>query len=166
MPGIGLVLPPAIGMAILRYRLNATDKIISRTLSYVLVTGVVASVHLGCVALLTKVLPLHGSLAIAAAVLAPTALFNVLRLRVQAMVDRRFDRARHDAGRVVARFSNQLREQVDLDVLGADLPGVVDQVLAPAHLTLWLSGTVSSSAVPGELSIRGAEVEHLLGCDV
>ena len=164
--GIGLALPLAIGMAILRYRLYAIDKIISRTVSYVLVTGLVAGVYLGCVALLTKVLPLHGSVAIAAAVLAAAALFNLLRRRVQASVDRRFDRARYDAERVVARFSDQLREQVDLDVLGADLLGVVNQVLAPAHLTLWLGGTVSSSAVPGESSTRRAEVEHLLSRNV
>ena len=164
--GIGLALPLAIGMAILRYRLYAIDKIISRTVSYVLVTGLVAGVYLGCVALLTKVLPLHGSVAIAAAVLAAAALFNLLRRRVQAAVDRRFDRARYDAERVVARFSDQLREQVDLDVLGADLLGVVNQVLAPAHLTLWLGGTVSSSAVPGESSTRRAEVEHLLSRNV
>ena len=164
--GIGLALPLAIGMAILRYRLYAIDKIISRTVSYVLVTGLVAGVYLGCVALLTKVLPLHGSVAIAAAVLAAAALFNLLRRRVQAAVDRRFDRARYDAERVVARFSDQLREQVDLDVLGADLLSVVNQVLAPAHLTLWLGGTVSSSAVPGESSTRRAEVEHLLSRNV
>jgi hypothetical protein len=163
--GIGLALPLAIGMAILRYRLYAIDKIISRTVSYALVTGLVAGVYLGCVALLTKVLPLHGSMATAAAVLAAAALFNPLRRRVQAVVDRRFDRARYDAERVAARFSDQLREQVDLDVLGADLLGTVNQVLAPAHLTLWLSDTVGSSAVPGESSTRRAEVEHLLGRD-
>jgi hypothetical protein len=164
--GIGLALPLAIGMAILRYRLYAIDKIISRTVSYALLTGLVAGVYLGCVALLTKVLPLHGSVAIAAAVLAAAALFNPLRRRVQAVVDRRFNRARYDAERVVARFSGQLREQVDLDVLGAGLLGMVNQVLAPAHLTLWLSETVSSPGVPGESSTRPAEVEHLLGRDL
>jgi hypothetical protein len=104
--GIGLALPLAIGMAILRYRLYAIDKIISRTVSYALVTGLVAGVYLGCVALLTKVLPLHGSVAIAAAVLAAAALFNPLRRRVQAMVDRRFDRGpvrRRTRGRAVLR---------------------------------------------------------------
>ena len=67
---------------------------------------------------------------------------------------------------MVARFSGQLREQVDLDVLGTDLLGMVNQVLAPAHLTLWLSETVSSPAMPGESSTRPAEVEHLLGRDL
>ena len=129
--GLGLALPLTVGIAILKYRLYAIDKIISRTVSYALVTGLVAGVYLGCVALLTKILPFRGSVGIAAAVLAAAAVFNPLRRRVQAMVDRRFDRARYDAERVVAQFSVQLREQVDHDLLG-----VVNHVLAPAHVTL------------------------------
>jgi multidrug transporter EmrE-like cation transporter len=147
--GIGMALPVAIGTAILKYRLYAIDRIISRTVSYALVTGAVAGVYLGCVALLTRVLPFRGSVGIAVAVLATAALFNPLRRRVQAAVDQRFDRARYDAERVVAQFSVQLREEVDLDVLGADLLGVVHHVLAPTHLALWLSGTVGSSTAPG-----------------
>jgi LPXTG-motif cell wall-anchored protein len=139
--GFGLALPVAIGIAILKYRLYAIDRIISRTVSYAVVTGMVAGVYLGCIALLTKVLPVRGSVGIAVAVLAAAALFNPLRRRVQAMVDQRFDRARYNAERVVAQFSVQVRTEVDLDVLGADLLGVVDHVLAPAHLGLWLSGT-------------------------
>jgi len=136
--GIGLALPVAIGIAVLKYRLYAIDKIISRTVSYTLVTGLVAGVYLGCVALLTRVLPVRGSVGVAVSVLAAAALFNPLRWRVQAAVDRRFDRARYDAERVVGQFSVQLRDQVDIDVLGEGLLGVVDQVLAPAHLSLWL----------------------------
>jgi len=148
--GIGLALPLAIGTAVLKYRLYAIDKIVSRTVSYSLVSGVVVGVYLGCVALLTRVLPFRGSVGIAIAVLAAAALFNPLRRRVQAAVDRRFDRARYDAERVVMRFSGQLREQVDLDVLGADLIGVVNQVLAPAHLALWLSDTVPPGPPAGK----------------
>jgi hypothetical protein len=136
--GIGLALPVAIGIAVLKYRLYAIDKIISRTVSYTLVTGLVVGVYLGCVAVLTRVLPVRGSVGVAVSVLAAAALFNPLRWRVQAVVDRRFDRARYDAERVVGQFSVQLRDQVDLDVLGEGLLGVVDQVLAPAHLSLWL----------------------------
>jgi hypothetical protein len=136
--GIGLALPVAIGIAVLKYRLYAIDKIISRTVSYALVTGLVVGVYLGCVALLTRVLPVRGGVGVAVSVLAAAALFNPLRWRVQTMVDRRFDRARYDAERVVGQFSVQLRDQVDLDVLGEGLLGVVDQVLAPAHLSLWL----------------------------
>ena len=147
--GIGLALPVAIGIAILKYRLYAIDRIISRTVSYVLVTGVVAGVYLGCIAVLTRLLPVRGSLGIAIAVLAAVAVFNPLRRRVQAVVDQRFDRARYNAERVVAKFSVQLREEVDLDVLGADLLGVVHHVLAPTHLGLWLSGVVSPSTAPG-----------------
>ena len=143
--GLGLTLPIAVGIAILKYRLYAIDKIISRTVSYALVTGLVAAVYLGCVGLLTRILPFRGSVGIAVAVLAAAAVFNPLRQRVQAVVDRRFDRARYDAERVVTQFSVQLREQVDLDVLGNDLLGVVNRVLAPAHLTLWLSEGVPPS---------------------
>lgn len=138
--GPGLALPVSIGVAVLKYRLYAVDRIISRTVSYALVTGVVVGVYLGCVALLTRVLPFRGSVGVAGAVLAAAALFSPLRRRVQALVDRRFDRARYDAERVVVQFAGQLREQVDLDVMGADLLGVVHQVLAPEHVTLWLSG--------------------------
>jgi hypothetical protein len=136
--GIGLAVPAAIGIAVLKYRLYAIDRIISRTVSYALVTALVVGVYLGCVALLTKVLPVRGSAGIAVSVLAAAALFNPLRRRVQGAVDRRFNRARYDAERVVTQFSVQLRDQVDLDVLGDGLLGVVDEVLAPAHLSLWL----------------------------
>jgi hypothetical protein len=136
--GIGLALPVAIGVAVLKYRLYAIDRIISRTVSYALVTGLVVGVYLGCVALLAKIRPVHGSIGVAALVLVAAALFNPLRRRVQAAVDRRFDRARYDAERVVTGFSERLREQVNLDVLGADLIGVVQHVLAPEHVSLWL----------------------------
>jgi hypothetical protein len=144
--GLGLALPLAIGVAVLKYRLYAIDKIISRTVSYALVTGLVVGVYVGCVVLLSHVLPVRGSVGVAVAVLVAAALFNPLRRRVQAVVDRRFDRARYDAERVVAQFSVQLREQVDLDVLGADLLEVVHHVLAPEHLALWLNDTVSPAA--------------------
>jgi hypothetical protein len=136
--GIGLAMPVAIGIAILKYRLYAIDKIISRTVSYALVTGLVVGVYLGCVALFARVLPDRGSVGVAISVLAAAGLFSPLRRRVQSLVDRRFDRARYNAERVVTQFSVQLRDQVDIDVLGEGLLGVVDQVLAPAHLSLWL----------------------------
>jgi steroid 5-alpha reductase family enzyme len=136
--GIGLALPVAIGTAVLKYRLYAIDRIISRTVSYALVTGLVAGVYLGCIALLSQVRPVRGSIGVAVSVLVAAALFNPLRRRVQGAVDRRFDRARYDAERVVAGFSERLREQVNLDVLGADLTGVVQHVLAPEHVSLWL----------------------------
>ena len=82
--GIGLALPAALGVAVLKYRLYAIDRIISRTVSYVLVTGLVVGVYLGCVAVLTRVLPVRGSIGVAVSVLVAAALFNPLRLRVQA----------------------------------------------------------------------------------
>ena len=82
--GLGFALPTAIGMAVLKYRLYAIDRIISRTVSYVLVTGLVVGVYLGCVALLTRVLPVRGSVGVAVSVLAAAALFAPLRRRVQA----------------------------------------------------------------------------------
>jgi hypothetical protein len=158
--GVGLALPVAIGVAVLKYRLYAIDKIISRSVSYAVVTGLVVGVYLGCVALLTKVSPFHGSVAVAAAVLVAAALFNPLRRRVQGVVDRRFDRARYDAERVVAQFSVQLREQVDLDVLGGDLLGVVHRVLAPEHLALWLNDPVERA--PGGVPDGAARPDQVL----
>jgi hypothetical protein len=136
--GFGLAMPVAIGVAVLKYRLYSIDRIISRTVSYVLVTGLVVGVYLGCIALLSQVRPVRGSVGVAASVLVAAALFNPLRRRVQAVVDRRFDRAGYDAAQVVTGFSERLREQVNLDVLGADLTGVVQHVLAPEHVSLWL----------------------------
>jgi hypothetical protein len=102
------------------------------------VTGLVVGVYLGCIVLLSQVRPVRGNVGVAVSVLVAAALFNPLRRRVQAAVDRRFDRARYDAERVVTGFSERLREQVDLDVLGADLLGMVQHVLAPEHVSLWL----------------------------
>jgi len=153
--GIGLALPLAIGVAVLKYRLYAIDRIISRSVSYAVVTGLVVGVYLGCVAVLTDVLPFRGSVGVAVAVLAAAAAFNPLRRRVQAVVDRRFDRAGYDAEQVVARFAVQLREQVDLEVLGADLLGVVNHVLAPEHLALWLN-----EATPAARRAESASAAH------
>jgi hypothetical protein len=144
-------LPVGIGIGILKYRLYDIDRIISRTLAYAIVTGLLIGVYTGLVLLATQVLQVKSPVAVAGSTLAAAALFSPLRHRIQHVVDRRFDRARYDAERVVAQFSVQLREQVDLDVLGAGLLGVVYQVLAPAHLTLWLNDTVSSSTAPERL---------------
>ena len=90
-------LPLGIGVGILRYRLYDIDRIISRTLAYALVTGLLVGVYAGLVLLATRVLPLSGPVAVAGATLAAAALFNPLRRRVQQIVDRRFNRARYDA---------------------------------------------------------------------
>ena len=106
-------LPVGIGVGILRYRLYDIDRIISRTLAYALVTGVLAGVYAGLVLLATKVLSVHTPVAVAAATLAAAALFNPLRVRVQRAVDQRFNRARYDADRTVAAFAARLKDAVD-----------------------------------------------------
>ncbi len=136
--GIGLALPLAIGIAVLKYRLYAIDKIISRTVCYALVTGLVVGVYLGCVALFTKISPFRGSVGVAAAVLAAVALFSPLRRRVQVAVDRRFHRARYDADRTVAAFAARLKEAVDLEEVRADLLAIASEVLEPAHASVWV----------------------------
>jgi len=132
-------LPVGIGVGILRYRLYDIDRIISRTLAYALVTGVLAGVYAGLVLLATKVLTVHAPVAVAAATLAAAALFNPLRVRVQRVVDRRFNRARYDADRTVAAFAARLKDAVDLDSVRDDLAGVVNQALEPAHISVWVS---------------------------
>jgi hypothetical protein len=132
-------LPVSMGVAILRYRLYEIDRIISRTLSYAIVTGLLVGVYAGLVLLATGVLRFHSTVAVAAATLAAAALFSPVRRRVQRVVDRRFNRARYDADRTVAAFATRLKDAVDLDTVRDDLAGVVHQVLEPAHVSLWLS---------------------------
>jgi hypothetical protein len=132
-------LPVSIGVAILRYRLYDIDRIISRTLAYAIVTGLLVGLYAGLVLLATQVLGLHSTVAVAAATLAAAALFSPLRRRVQGRVDRRFNRGRYDAEQMVAAFAARLQDTVDLDSVRADLAGVVHQALQPAHLSMWTS---------------------------
>jgi len=136
--GLG-ALPVSIGVAILRYRLYEIDRIISRTLAYAAVTALLVGVYAGLVLLSTDVLALTSSVAVAASTLAAAALFNPLRRRVQRGVDRRFNRARYDADKTVAAFAGRLQDAVDLDSVQADLAGVVQQALEPAHVSVWIS---------------------------
>jgi len=132
-------LPVAISVAILRYRLYEIDRIISRTLAYTIVTGLLVGVYAGLVLLATQVLGVHTPVAVAAATLAAAALFNPLRRRVQRAVDRRFNRARYDADQTVAAFAARLKDATDLDSVRDDLTGVVHQALEPAHISVWVS---------------------------
>ena len=134
-----LGLPVCVGVAILRYRLYDIDRIISRTLAYAIVTGLLVGVYAGLVLLATRVLSLHGTVAVAAATLAAAALFNPLRRRVQLRVDRRFHRARYDADRMVAGFAARLKNTVDLDSVRDDLADVVHRALEPAHVSVWIN---------------------------
>ena len=97
--------------------------------------------YTGLVLLATRVLPRHGSVAVAGSTLAAAALFTPLRSRVQRMVDRRFNRARYDADETVAAFADRLKDAVDLDSVPTDLASVVHQVLEPAHVSVWISET-------------------------
>ena len=134
-------LPVSIGVAILRYRLYDIDRIISRTLAYAIVTGLLVGVYAGLVLLATQALPVSLStpVAVAGATLVAAALFNPVRWRVQRLVDRRFNRARYNAGNTVAVFAARLQDAVDLDAVQDELAGVVHQALEPAHVSLWVN---------------------------
>jgi hypothetical protein len=138
--GLGLM-PLAIGVAILRYRLYDLDRLVSRTIAYALVTGGLILVYLGINLALTTV---FSSLAsgnpaiVAASTLAVATLFTPLRRRVQRVVDRRFDRARYDARRTTAAFSERLRDQVDLPSLVADLQSTVAGTISASRVGIWL----------------------------
>jgi hypothetical protein len=137
---LGIVaLPVSIGTGILKYRLYDIDRIISRTLAYALVTGLLVGLYAGLVLLATEVLGFTSSVAVAAATLAAAALFNPVRRRVQHVVDRRFNRARYDADAAVAAFAARTSGAVALDELRADLLGVIGRALEPAHQALWLT---------------------------
>jgi hypothetical protein len=135
-----LALPVSMGVAVFRYRLLDIDRILSRTLSYAIVTGLLVGVYAGLVLLATRVLDVHGTVAVAAATLAAAALFAPVRQRVQRIVDRRFNRARYDADRTIAGFRARLNEAVDLDTIQADLTVAVAGSLEPAHVSVWLAG--------------------------
>jgi hypothetical protein len=132
-------LPVSIGVAILKYRLYDIDRIISRSLAYAIVTGLLVGVYAGLVLLSTEVFKFHSTVAVAAATLAAAALFNPVRRRVQLRVDRWFNRARYDADQMVAGFAARLKDTVDLDSVRDDLAGVVHQALEPAHMSVWIA---------------------------
>ncbi len=139
------VLPLAIGAAVLRYRLFDLDRIISRTLAYGLLSIILGLGYAGVVLGLGQLLGRDSSLVVAAATLAVAALFQPARRRVQAVVDRRFDRRRYDAARTIEAFSARLRQQVDLDMLTTELLTVVDQTMQPTMVSLWLRPPVERS---------------------
>jgi hypothetical protein len=128
----------AIATAVLKYRLYAIDQIISRTLAYAIVTGLLVGLYAGLVLLATDVLSLHSTVAVAAATLAAAALFNPVRRRVQRVVDRRFNRARYDADTTVALFAAHLKDALNLDSVQDDLASVVQRALEPAHVSVWI----------------------------
>ena len=117
-----LALPVSLGLGILKFRLYDIDRIISRTLAYAIVTGLLVGVYAGLVLLATQVLTIKSPVAVAGSTLVAAALFNPLRHRVQRAVDRRFNRARYDADQTVAAFAARLKDAVDLDSVGTTWP--------------------------------------------
>ena len=132
-------LPVSISVAVLRYRLFDIDRVISRTLAYAIVTGLLVGGYAGLVLLATEVFGSRKPVAVAVSTLVAAALFNPVRRRVQRAVDRRFNRARYDADQTVAAFAARLKDAVDLDSVRDDLTGTVHRALNPEHLSVWVS---------------------------
>jgi hypothetical protein len=143
-----LCVPVAVAVAVLRYRLWDLDRLVSRTVTYALVTGLLVLPYLLVVPAAGRLAAGTGSLGVAAATLAAAALFQPLRRRIQALVDRRFNRRRYDAARTLDRFAARLRDQVDLDALRAELLAVVDQTVQPTQASLWLRPPTATRPSP------------------
>jgi hypothetical protein len=143
------LIPIAIGVAVLKYRLYDIDRIINRTLVYGLLTALLGGVYAGTVLVLGQVFGGIGaqlpSWAVAGATLAVAALFQPARRRIQAVVDRRFNRRRYDAAKTIEAFSTRLRDQIDLDTLATELLAIVDQTTEPTRVSLWLRPSASGS---------------------
>jgi len=138
LPVLFAALPIGLGVGILKYRLYDIDRLISRTLSYAIVTGVVVGLYVGIITLVTRVLGFSSPIAVAASTLAAVAVFNPLRVRVQHIVDRRFNRARYDAEATIAGFTARLRGAVDLETVRSELLEVVNRAVEPAHASVWI----------------------------
>jgi hypothetical protein len=136
---VTLAFPVSMGVGILKYRLYDIDRIISRTLAYAVVTGLLAGMYAGLVLLATQVLTVKTPVAVAAATLATAALFSPLRRRVQHIVDRRFNRTCYDADRIIAAFAARLQDAIDLDAVQAALLGAAHQTLEPEHASVWIT---------------------------
>jgi peptidoglycan/LPS O-acetylase OafA/YrhL len=136
------LIPVAIGIAILRYRLYDIDRLIRRTLVYGLLSALLAAVYAGLVLSLEEVFGGIGgqppSWVVAGATLAVAALFQPARRRIQQIVDQRFNRRRYDTTKTIEAFSARLRHHVDLDALSTELLAVVDQTMEPTKASLWL----------------------------
>jgi hypothetical protein len=141
---VAFTLPPiAIGIAVLRYRLYEIDRLISRGLSWAVLSGLLVAVYAGAIILLQSVLgdvTQGETLAVAGSTLVAAALFQPLRRRTQATVDHRFNRARYDSERTATDFAERLRDQVDLVSLASDLDTTVRRAIAPSSVGLWLRG--------------------------
>jgi hypothetical protein len=140
--------PLAAGVAILRYRLYDIDRLINRTLVYGLLTAVLGLGYMAGSLIFILVVGVGSgppSWLVAAATLAAAAVFRPVRRRIQAVVDRRFNRRKYNAARTIEGFSGRLRDEVDLDTLSTELLAVVDQTMEPTRVSLWLRPSASGS---------------------
>jgi hypothetical protein len=133
-----VAVPVALGVGILKYRLYDIDRIISRTVAYATVTGLLIGVYVAMIALTTRVIPLSSSVGVAASTLAAVGLFTPLRRRIQQRVDRRFNRANYDSAAMVSAFTSRLRDAVQLETVRTDLLTMVSAAVEPAHVALWI----------------------------
>jgi hypothetical protein len=126
---------------VLRYKLYDIDRIISRTVGWAIVSGVLVAVFataiLGSQALFSEVTQ-GQTLAVAASTLVTAAAFAPVRMRIQRAVDRRFDRARIDAEEVVSGFAGRLRDRLDLATVGGEVDATVRGALAPRSVAIWV----------------------------
>lgn len=137
-----LGIPVSIGAAILRYRLYDIDRIISRTVSYAIVTALLAGLYAVVAVVVPSAFLGTGDTpdgVIAGATLLVAAVFVPVRRRVQNAVDRRFNRSRYDAARTIEGFTARLRDEIDIDALGAELRQVIHRAMQPSHVDLWLA---------------------------
>jgi hypothetical protein len=145
-------IPVAAGIAILRYRLYEIDRLINRTLVYGLLTALLGAVYAAVVLVLGQLFGGIGaappSWAFAGATLAAAALFQPARRRIQATVDRRFNRRRYNTTKTIEAFTARLRDEIDLDTLSAELLAVVDQTMEPTMVSLWLRPPVHRARPP------------------
>ena len=133
-----MALPISVGIAVTRYRLYEIDQIISRTVTYGLLTLLLVGAYLGSVFFIREFLPADGHLPVAISTLAIAALFNPLRRRIQRLVDRRFNRAHYDAELALIDFGEKLRARGDLASLGDEVVALVERTMEPASLALWV----------------------------
>jgi hypothetical protein len=138
----GVIIPIAIGIAILRYRLYDIDIIIRKTLIYSILTGILALIYFGGVVLAQQVLRAATGeapdITIVLSTLLIAALFRPLRRRIQNIIDRRFYRRKYDAEQMLARFNQTLRDEVDIETLRGHLVGVVQETMQPTKVALWV----------------------------